>query len=439
MFDPAFSHPAFIRNEPVRAWSFPHQVAILLRRCLQLVVTFVLSLPFWPMYLVLRLFWRRPPIVPSNARYARGLRMVLFDRDPHGPTFLMRISLFLELIRRACSDGVWGLAWLWDEVVWGRKLRQVQIVEPIFEISAARSGSTQLARYLEDDPRISSPNTLQVTIPYLWSWRFGPWLERLLPKDFLEKLSHDVLPPEHHERHEVDLRRTDTFEMMYWATFHWGELLLSASPKAFMEEFCLDRVHDDCPELWADDFLRFIDAIGRKTLLHAGPDAQGKLPQLLIKGHFLHALPELARRYPDARFLTMIRVPEKRLQSLLNFLRCQGTVAPCPPFPWAWITEYLCTREIDYCETEMEWFERPDGPNRCVVRFDEYVKDLPGTIERVYREGLGREPPANMPREHAARTRSNYSVDRSFAEAGIDEAAMKERLDAYRKWCKARR
>lgn len=390
------------------------------------------------MYLWLRLFFERPPIVPSNTRYARCLRMIFFDRDPHGPTFLMRTSLFLELIRRGLSDAVWGCAWLWDEILWGRQLRQVQIVKPIFEISAARSGSTQLARYLEDDPRIVSPNTLQATIPYLWSWRFAPWLKRVLPPDFLDKLSHAVLPAEHHERHEVDVLRTDTFEMMYWGTFHWGELLLSSSPRAFMEDFDLARVHNDCRELWDDDFLRFIDAIARRTLLHAGTDASGQPRQLMIKGHFLHAAPELARRYPDARFLTMIRAPEKRLQSLLNFLRCQGTAPPCPPFPWPWITEYVCTREIEYCEREMEWFEQANGPQRHVIRFDDYIKDLPGTLDRVYREGLGREPPAELPREHAARTRSNYSVDRSLAEAGIDEDAMKQRLQAYRAWCKSR-
>ena len=193
----------------------------------------------------------------------------------------------------------------------------------------------------------------------------------------------------------------------------------------------------DAPARFGDDELRFLDALGRKTLLEARPDPEGQPRRLLIKGHFLLAAPALAARYPDARFLTVLRAPERRLQSLINFLRCQGTVAPCPAVPWPWLVEYACTAEVAYCETEQTWFQEPARPRRCVVRFDDYLRDLPGTMQAVYHACLDRDLSPHVPRVHAARVRSDYSVDRSLAELGVDEAALKERLAAYRRWCAA--
>ena len=41
-----------------------------------------------------------------------------------------------------------------DECIYGRKLRETPLVAPLIEISAGRSGSTQIARYLEEDERL---------------------------------------------------------------------------------------------------------------------------------------------------------------------------------------------------------------------------------------------------------------------------------------------
>ena len=83
----------------------------------------------------------------------------------------------------------------------------------------------------------------------------------------------------------------------------------------------------------------------------------------------------------------------------------------------------------------MEWFRHTEGPQRCVVRFDQYLRDLEGTMRTVYRECLGRELSPHVPRTHAARLRSNYSVDRSLTQLGVDESALKQRLAAYCRWC----
>ena len=437
MFDPAFPHPEFIDREPVRDWSALGTFGVLLKRVLTLILFTAFCLPFWPLYLFLRIFMPRPPVVVPNALTLHCIRMILMEYPPHGPTFAMRLSLLLELTRRNAADGFWGFAWFVDEIIWGRELKRVNIVEPLFELSAARSGSTQLARYLEDDPHLCAPSALQEAFPYMWLWRVGRHLERFLPRDWDFKVAHAFFPPEHHERHELDPMRMDTFEIVFLLPYQLGNIFVSLGPRALLENFPFSLVHGTIRNVWENELLRFIDAIGRKTLLHASRNSADQTRRLFIKGHFLNVAPELAKKYPDARFLTMVRAPEKRFQSLINFIRCGTTIAPCRPTPWAWIVEYVCTSEVLYCEMEMAWYESPEGPRRCVVRFDDYVKDLEGTMRKVYRECLDRELSPHVPRTHAARTRTNYSVDRSLEQLGVDEAALKKRLEAYGRWCKS--
>jgi Sulfotransferase family len=437
MFDASFAHPEFIRREPLRTWSAFATVGVLLKKCIGLALVSVLSLPFWPLYLLLRIFWPRPPILPAPSRTLRCLRLILTERAPEGPNAVMRLALLMEVVRRTMADGFFGFAWLLDEVIWGRRLQRIEIVEPLFEISAARSGSTQLARYLEDDPHLVAPKALQITFPFYWLWRIGPSLEIFLPKDWREKFSQSVLLPEHQERHEVDPLRTDTFEILFLMPFHLGDIFTQLGPRVLADDFCFSRVKDPVRDLWENDFLQFIDRLGRKTLMHAARDATATNHRYFIKGHFLHMASSLAQKYPDARFLTMVRVPEKRFQSLINFLRCQVSVPPNPPLRWSWLVQHACTSEVDYCEVEMAWFQETTGPRRCVVRFDDYVRDLEGTMRRVYRECLDRELSPHVPTTHAARDRSNYSIDRSLSELGIDENALKSRLEAYRTWCKS--
>jgi hypothetical protein len=130
-----------------------------------------------------------------------------------------------------------------------------------------------------------------------------------------------MLPPEFAERHEGDPFRTDTFEAgLYVAHLNYLSPFNGADFAA--EEFGFARLTDTNRTLWEDDFVRFLERTGRKRLLLAdGPR------RLFVKGRFLAAAPALARRFPNARFLTMIRAPERRLQSAVNYLRANPSTA----------------------------------------------------------------------------------------------------------------
>jgi hypothetical protein len=245
------------------------------------------------------------------------------------------------------------------------------------------------------------------------------------------------IPEAMRERHEGDPFRSDTFELALLGR-HLNHLSLRLGPEVMADDFSFGRLAPHNHALWAEDFVRLFDGVARKTLLEAGPGPDGAPRRIFIKGHFLCAADFLADRYPDATFLTMIREPAARLQSAVNFLRATPfDESMGGPAPWAWLAAAIGKSEVAYCELEQEWFTREDGPRRCVVRFADYVRDLEGTMTRIYRECLD-EPalPAWVPRRHSPRKRHGYTYDRSLSAVGIDEGALNERLASYIAWCR---
>lgn len=428
--------PLPVRTAANTAWVIFTQLASVIWRSFWMV-------PLWPLYLVLRAALPRPPNIPSNGQLLQMLWLVATEQPPQGLALTQRILLVLFVLQRWSFSPMWGLAWFIDELLYGEMLKQIVIKEPLFELSAARSGSTQISHYLEDDPRIVAPPAMYTQHPYLWVWQIAELLfGTLIPKSSLRAFVASMYSPEFIQRHELDPFRTDTFEMQFVTRGITGTVM-SLGPRATVALMGNSRLHPESMSLWREDFLNYFDAVCRKRLLLAqlaGHSTSRSPVRLMIKGHFLNVASELAQRYPDARFLTVVRSPLKRLQSLANFHRVQ----PMPPGidapRWSWLVHHLVENEIEYCEREMAWFEQPEGPHRTVVRFDDYVRDLAGTMRHVYRECMGLpEPSPHVPRTHAERDRSNYSIDRSLEDLGVNTELLAQRLQTYIRWCSTQR
>lgn len=438
MADRTTDIPEHIPGEP----ALPRQtvlrtLCLLLGRVLLLLLVLVASLPAWPIYLVCRLFLSRPPHYASVGRYLGLLGKILTARPrPPGVRLAVRVGVALTLFIDWALVPLAGLAWYLDTLLYGRALREIRIVAPIYEISAARSGSTQLAHYLEDDPGIRAPSVLQTSYPYIWLWKLAAaTLGRILNPDTVRKLVKRRFSEAFLQRHELDPYRTDTFEVLY-AKGQLADVILALGPEITSREFAAPDLPSGGDATWSRDFPDFIDALGRKVLLAARMET-GRTPRLMIKGHFLRSARDLERRYPDARFLTVIRVPDKRIQSVVNYIRVNPADPLMGHIPWPWLIESLVPASIAYCEQEMAFYKKPEGARRCIVRFDDYVKDLEGTMRRVYRECLDQEElPPHVPRQHAQRVRENYAIDRSLEQIGVDVGALNQRLSDYRDWCK---
>lgn len=451
-----FTHPESLPGEPVeRPPSRGRLVWACGLRCLRVMALGALGAPLWPVFLLLAWRFGWPPTVMRWARAARWWRLIgEAPAAPRGPGGVVRAWLRLKVIDHMARAPFSGLAWLVDEVVYGRRLDAVVIAAPLIEISAARSGSTQLARYLEGDETLAAPSAAQMFLPWLWLWRLAARLGRGVDREWLNAWVHARLPPAFAQRHEGHLFKTDTFE----APFYLAQgitMSLWLGPERFAREFGQGALADENRRLWEEDFVVFFDRVARKTVLFAGALPDGRARRVFIKGHFLAAADALARRYPDARFLTMARAPGPRIQSTVNFLRANPIGGPLGAPPWGTLAEGLVRSEIGYCEAEMAWFGRADGsdgsdgmgdmggvdrsgPRRCVLRFDDYVRDLEGTMTEVYRVCLDRDVlPPHVPRSHAPRVRRDYLLDRSLGQLGIDGAGLDARLGEYRVWCRA--
>lgn len=407
------------------------------QRVLIIAVLLLLLSPLWFVYLLGLVVAGRPPHVPRAAQVARYLRRAFTESPPPpGLSLGQRVWLALTVLRKVAFVPLVACAWWLDELLYGRALDAVVMRAPLFEISAGRSGSTQLARYLEDDPVLAAPSFLQSVFPYLWLWRLVPrTLGRFVS---VERARHEIerrLPPEFAERHEADPFRTDTFEVALYVA-HLNHLSLFYGPDMANEEFAFCRLLPTNRGQWDEDFVALLERIGRKRLLEAGPGPGGKPRRLFVKGHFLCAAPALAQRFPDARFLTVLRDPVKRLQSAINYVRANPIDATLGAPPWPWLAEGLLRAEVEYCEVERAWYTAPAGPIRCVVRFDDYVRDLGGTMEHIYATCMDGPVPGHVPRQHPRRRRHAYRLDRSLAQCGIDATAIETALADYRAWCR---
>lgn len=417
--------PRTRRRSEARSWSLAVLRVLLLPLWAGLVAAWA-----WPLYAVgFVLGGGRPPVVPSAARFRDVLRRVLGPVPAPGLALVDRVTVLVSLVERLLLVPLFGLAWWLDELLYGRALAAVRVHEPLFELSAARSGSTQLAHYLEDDPGLIAPSTLRAFAPYLWLWRISERsLGRWLAREAVQAMVKAPMSQSHLERHEVDAFRTDSIDPLFYA-FHLGDLLNTLGPDA-MEGLDPSALTAANRTFWEHDFLRYLDGLMRKVLLAYGEGGR----RAFVKGHNLAAADAMAARWPDAVFLTVVRDPVKRIQSVVNFHREQpGEVVAA--LPWAWLVARDVSLELRYNDEELVWYTRPDGPRRVVVRFDDYVHDLPGVLTRVYRECLGREVPPTLPTTHTKRKRS-YTTDRSLEELGVDVAALRERSTAFAGWCK---
>lgn len=397
-----------------------------------LVVRAVLFLPLWPIFWLGWLIWYRPPNVPFGKQFLRYLKHAWTVSPDHPKMSLIgRIWLTLSFLQVYVSSPFVGLAWLLDELLYGRALNKVAVEEPFFVISAGRSGSTQITRYLEQDERLAAPNLLQAMFPYLWLWRLVPkTLGRFLTSDKVRQMIQTTMPEELWERHEADPFGADTFDGAF-LTPHFNRFALNLGPAVAKDDFNMGVAAPHDKKLKEEVFVQFVDRIARKTLLNTGGDKR-----FYLKGHFLHGAQALSEFYPDARFLTVTREPVSRLQSGINYMRVNPPDPVLGPVPWAWLTETLLYTETSYSKREQEWFTSESGAKRTVIKFTDFVNDLAGTLKKIYLECFGDdEVPVHLPKEHPPRERKNYIVNRSLEALGVDADELRNNLKAYVEWC----
>jgi len=392
-----------------------------------------ISLALLPVYWLGCLVWYRPPNMPYAKQVLRYLKHA-WTVSPQNPSlpFFGRVWLSLTFLDFYAGSTVRGIAWLLDEFLYGKSLNAMSVHEPVFVISAGRSGSTQITRYLEEDDRLSAPNILQCMFPYLWLWRLAPkTLGRILTPDKVRQMIQTAMPPELWERHEADPFKADTFDGAF-LSFHLHRFSLSLGPEVAKQDFNMAYIAPHDKQIKEKDFVQLVDRLARKSLLFS----EGSARRFYLKGHFLFGAQALWDKYPDACFVTVTREPLSRLRSGINYMRVNPPDPVLGPVPWSWLADSLTYTETFYSKVEQEWFTREADCQRSVIRFSEFVNDLESSMKQIYLDCFGSdELPAHVPKTHPPRERKRYSVNRTLSELGVDEAKIRSDLWEYMDWC----
>lgn len=424
--------PDAIDNEPLFSPAGTGMAGVfILKQLLGLLVLIPLGLVFGLLYFTLRIVVSRPPNIPSPKTVRRYLKKALFAHEE--VRFTMRIRLFLSMLLFLLFCPLLAFAWYLDDILY-RGYRKEAITKPLFLITGSRSGSTQLSQYLEDHPQIVSHPFLLQSFPYIWLWKLMPkLLGRWVSEEKVYTLLADAMRPEYLERKELHPFKPETYEVIF-SVSQMVNHSFAMGPDMFAEGYGWGRPTPENSHFWQEDLVNNIDAIGKKLLYFSGPNLDGTPKTLLIKGHFLGSASMLEKKYPDAHFLTVLRHPSKRIRSIINFLRVAPEVCRNGATPWSWLVHHAQTVEVDYCLYEKEWYQaRPN--NTTVIRFRDYVADLEQTLTTLSNRCLPHlDSTGFIHQSHVPRKRSGYSIDRSYTQLNMDEAALLEPLQDYIAW-----
>jgi len=366
--------------------------------------------------------------------------------------FTNRILIFLIILDTVIKSPVNGVCWFLDELLY-HSYHDTDIKDPIFFLSAARSGFTQIGDYLTDDKeRFISPMVIEGMFPFIWVWRLVfPVIKMLGLDEHMEAhLSSKLGGEEFKKRHNFYLFKSDTWEFalrqrhmtmlsqhLGASFFKWGIVFCNLRDHPFDKEF---------PKC----FVEFTDLVLKKLTYYRGSSKQ----RMLIKGHFLFAAKTLAQHYQSAKFITMIRDPVKRFHSLMNLIKVYDV--DCAPnrvyglFPISWrvIRDWTIDTQICYCEEEMLFYNQSEGNtrNKLAISFASYVNNLTGTLQHIYSflniplpvEVLSKAAALQSSTHNRTTRRSTYDpkYNRSLSSVGVDEDKLREHLTDYINWMK---
>ena len=420
----------------------------ILLQCVCTLLFLPLSLVFLPLYIIGVIIWGRPPTVSSWSRFYRYFTATFTEGKPEeGIPFTNRILIFIIIFDNLVKSPIKGVGWFLDEILYPL-YHKCGIKDPLFFISGGRSGSTQMAVYLEDDEEnFIAPMLIEAMFPYIWAWKLiTPVLKLIgLRKHFS---SERIAGEELKKRHSTSVFSTHTWEVSLGigqmiplsfnlgaSFFKWGFPCTTLKNQAVDKEFC-------------KNFIEFTDCIMKKVMYHRGSPKQ----RMFIKSHLLIVARELEKRYEGGKFLTIARDPIGRFRSYVNFLKVVSTDGPMKaymfPMTWRVTRDWVMETQTCYCEEEMIFYNHDqceeNSRNKLAIPFDTYVKNLADTLQRVYSflnisvsaELLSKA--AELHSHDRTKRRSTYDpkYNRSLSSLGIDEVALKEHLSDYIDWMK---
>ena len=416
--------------------------------CFNTMLWLIASATCLPFFLLGLLVWGLPPTVPPWSRICRYFTAVFTEgKLEDSVPFINRVKVFLILFNLLVKVPINGVCWFLDEFLYP-DYHKVKIKEPVFFITAPRSGSTQLGHYIEDDKEnFIIPTVAEGMIPYIWAWKLLiPMFVHCGLKQ--KQLEDNIIPVglEVKKHHEFKFFKSDSwcgtvqswhFCFLSWcfgsSFMKWGYSYAKLKHEPIDEEF------------YYKTFMLFTDRVVKKVMYYRGNPKQ----HVFLEGHFLIAAKTLQQQYPDAKFFAVARQPLDRLRSFANLIRVVMIDGPHArvfglfPTSWKVIRDYVISTQIPYCEQEMAFYKDCQD-NKLVIPFTLFVNDLSTTLKNIYTfcnipipdHVVSKAVKLQRTSHNRVNLKTNYhpNFNRSLASLGVDEEQLTECLTEYIAW-----
>jgi len=410
--------------------------------CFTISLWLPVSLCCLPLFILGLAVWGLPPVVPAWPAFRKYFVAVFMEgKSNENIPFTNRVLLFLITFDTMIKAPIQGVCWYIDELLYS-SYHKVYIKDPVFMMTAFRSGSTQLCDFLQDDiENFISPTVAEASFPYIWVWKlFVPILVKL----GVDKMQFHLFGAEANKRHTLVLLKTDAIDGML-RQFHFGMNSTCLGSSFMCWGFSFAKLNEPIYEGVHKSLVLYTNIIMKKVMYYRGKPKQ----RMLVKGHFLINAVTFEQQYPKGKFFTLIRDPVSRLPSLINLLKVLVADGPGQlryglfPASWRVLRDYSLRTQIPYCEQEMSFYRKP-ADNKLVIPFTVYVNNLTATLQRIYSFCNIPIPDHVMPsatrRQNTTHnfTKLKSSYDPKFnidlASLGVDEKKLRERLREYYVW-----
>ncbi|MBI3119784.1 MAG: sulfotransferase [Candidatus Hydrogenedentes bacterium] len=257
-------------------------------------------------------------LVPYGWRYFRAKQRLLW-RD--APVHALRTGL-LRLLHFAALQGAWPL----DNIFWPQwpAATPSQI---IFILGHQRSGTTLLHRLLAADPRARALTLQEMLFPALSQQcclRVAGWLdERLLHGAMARRLRsiQDRALADMDPIHRIRLHEIEEDEFVLWAIFASAMCANDTPAAAASEELAELRSLALQDPAWQERTLRYYRAfLLKKVNATSRVDAASTVWNVAKNPAFTKRIPQLARVFPEARFIYLHRDPLRAIPSRLRLV-----------------------------------------------------------------------------------------------------------------------
>ena len=410
--------------------------------CITILLWLAISIACVPLFVLGVCIWGIPPMIPSWSSHCRFFTAVFTEGKPEeNIPVTNRIIVFLIVLAFLIKVPFHGLCWYIDELVFS-SYHKVKIEEPVFMITALRSGSTQLNQYLTDDTKnFIAPTVAEGMFPYIWVWKlFVPILSRLGLKEYFYNKS--FYGKEGNKHHQFSLLKPESWGFMFHSwRFGLCDLCLGSSFMIWAHSFC--RIQQPIDEDMVKSFIPLTDCMMKKVMYYRGKPQQ----RMLLKGHLLLNARSIEQQYPKAKLFVVVRDPVKRLCSSINFMKVTAEESKIFqgffPATWRVIRDWAVHTQLPYCEQEMLFFKE-SADNKLVIPFIMYVKNLSATLQRIYSfcnitvpdDVMSNAIRVQQTAHNFTKRRASYDpkFNKSLASLGVDEEKLRKHLNEYIEW-----